>query len=63
MSEIIDTTNDHLVGTMGGRVVILVPPTGPMDPDEALRLAAWLVALADPSGERFGEIRKAVEST
>jgi len=63
MSDEIDVSNDHFVGVLGSRVVIALPPMGPMDQDEALRLAAWLVALADPLGERFEEIRNAVLST
>jgi hypothetical protein len=61
--EEIDVTNDHFVGMNAFGVVIALPPIGPMDRDEALRLAAWLVALADPLGERFEEIRNAVLST
>jgi hypothetical protein len=34
-----------------------------MDKDEALNLAAWLVALADPGGAEFAEYLKAVQST
>jgi hypothetical protein len=63
MPDQIDAMNDHLVGVNGSGVVIVVPPTAPMGRDEALRLAAWLVAVADPGGERFEEIRNAVLST
>jgi hypothetical protein len=59
----INTINDHLVGVNGAGVVVTLPPRGPMDRDEALRLAAWLVAVADPHGERFEEIRNAVLNT
>jgi hypothetical protein len=34
-----------------------------MDKDEALNLAAWLVALADPGGEEFAKYLHAVQST
>jgi hypothetical protein len=63
MPDQIDTINDHLVGVNGFGVVITLPPAAPMDRDEALRLAAWLVAVADPGGERFEEIRNAVLGT
>lgn len=65
MSDEIDTTNDHLVGAgINGGVSILFPPAGPMEKHEALRLAAWIVALADngPS-EEFPAILKAVQNT
>jgi len=62
MNEI-DTTNDHLVGMRGDQVVIVLPPMAPMGHDEALRLAAWLVAVADPLGDDFDTVRKAVLST
>lgn len=62
MSEI-DVTNDHFVGVNGFGLVIAAPPVVPMDRDEALRLAAWLVALADPGGTRFEEILAAVLAT
>lgn len=63
MSTDIDTSNDHLVGTQGGRIVILMPPLAPMDKDEALRLAAWIVALADFEGDRFPAVLEAVQNT
>lgn len=64
MAENIDTTNRYFVGAhTGGRVMITLPPLAPMSPDEALTLAAWLVAVADPIGDRFEEIFTAVMST
>lgn len=59
----LDITNDHMVGARGDLVVILVPPWTPMLRDEALRMAAWIVATADPGGERFGEVLAAVRGT
>jgi hypothetical protein len=60
----IDTINDHLVCINGfGDVLTLNPALGPMTRDEALRLAAWLVAVADPNGQRFDQIYKAVLAT
>ena len=61
MSDI-NTMNDHLVGVQGGRIVIVMPPLGPMDRDEALRLAAWIVALADDENT-FGDVLEAVQNT
>jgi len=49
-----DVGNYHLVcvqpGTCGSRYGIMNPPSEWMSHFEALRLAAWLVALADPGG-------------
>lgn len=59
----IETINDCLVGSMAGQVQITAPPIGPIDSERALRLAAWIVAIADPSGERFDRVLKAVLST
>ncbi len=50
---------------MGGRegeIVIMRPPMQPMDRAKALRLAAWLVALADHDDE-FPAVLKAVLNT
>jgi hypothetical protein len=62
MSGEIDTTNDHLVGIQGGRVVVVMPPLRPMAYAEALRLAAWIVAIVDDD-EAFNAILGAVRST
>ena len=53
-AEEIETVNDHMVGVRGdGRIVVTLPPLAPMGQAEALRLAAWLVAVADPGLERW----------
>jgi len=59
----IDTTNDHLVGRNAGGIVITLPPTYAMSVSEALRLAAWIVAVADPEGESFQPVLDAILST
>jgi hypothetical protein len=45
--EAIDTTNKFLVGATAGsgRIQIMMPPRPPLSPEDALNLAAWLVAL------------------
>lgn len=59
--EYIETANDHLIGSTGfTHIVVLLPPVGPMPYEEALRMAAWIVAIADPDDERFPKILKAV---
>lgn len=59
----IDTNNDCLVGARGGRIVMMAPPYAPMSKERALRLAAWLVVIADPGGEKFAKVLAAVKST
>lgn len=63
MSEEIDTLNDWLVGSRGGKIVIASLPLRPLEKHEALRLAAWIVAIADPGHEDFEKVLEAVEST
>lgn len=62
----IDTKNDFLVGVHGSGDVPLYSPSIPikeMTKDEAVRLAAWLVAMADPSCEQFNAVLHAVMNT
>lgn len=62
-----DTTNDHLVGVQGDKVTMVLPPTEPMPVDEALRLAAWIVCVAEvhtpDADEKFAAVLAAVRST
>jgi hypothetical protein len=60
----IDTANNFLVGMRGaGEIVIMNPPRGPISPDEALVLAATLVAIAAPFAKnRVPEVMEAVET-
>jgi len=61
----VDTTNDFLVSMRRGgeEILLLYPPVTPMTREEALRLAAWLVAIADFEGERFPAVLEAVLNT
>lgn len=62
----VDVTNWALVGHRvgDGAITIQYPPTaGGITKKEALVLAAWLVALADPGDEEFPAILEAVRST
>lgn len=54
--------NRFLVSVICEMVVIFNPPRAPISKDEALNLAAWLVALADTDG-KFNEILQAVTNT
>lgn len=58
-----DANNYFVVTTSGGSILILDPPSGPMSRNEALNLAAWLVALADPDGGDFVDMLTDVQST
>lgn len=58
----VDTTNDFFVGVQGNRVVIMRPVPNLLTKEQALRLAAWLVALADDDCE-FPAVLKAVQNT
>ena len=57
----IDTFNDQFVGVNADGIVVLSPKQRMTKP-EALRHAAWLVALADDDGE-FADVLAAVQNT
>ena len=59
----IDTSNLFLVGSVGMRTQIMMPPRGPLEKAEVLNLAAWLVAIVDPTGDEFREVLEAVCNT
>ena len=43
----LDTGNHHLVTSHQGKVIMMLPPRGPLDPEQAIMLAAWLVVSAN----------------
>lgn len=58
----VDTLNRYMVAVGGdGKVQIMNPPRAPMTKEEALALAAWLVALADTNDD-FRQYLAAVQS-
>lgn len=59
----IDISNKFFVGVVGDDLNVILPIVGRISRDEALSLAAWIVALADPGGERFARFHTAVCST
>lgn len=61
--EPIETLNQFIVAANGDCIVVMHPPNTPLTKEEALNLAAYLVALADPTHERFAKVLKAIEST
>lgn len=55
------TYNDHLVGLRdNNRIVIGSLGQYELDKAQALRMAAWIVALADPLDEHFHNLLEAV---
>ncbi len=46
-----DTHNKFMVGVQGERIVIMLPPTGPISKRDALMFAAWIVTLADDNAD------------
>lgn len=62
--EKIDTLNRFVVGMIGGKIAIVFPPIAPITKEQALNLAAHLVALADTSENHadFLNVLKAVEN-
>ena len=60
----INTANDFLVGVRGD-LIQPVLPIGPMTKEKAIRLAGWLVALADFSKDHsdFKAVLAAIERT
>ena len=61
----IDTTNDFGVGVHNGNIFLLTAEVLEMGitKEKAIRLAAWLVGLADPLDETFPLVREAVQNT
>jgi hypothetical protein len=51
-----DSSNEFEVVRGGETIRILQPPLRPMTVTESLRLAAWIVALADPQRKNFERI-------
>ena len=64
--EKIDSINRYFVSASANRICILNPPLPHlgMSPDEAMTLAAWLVALAEYQAHfTFAEVLEKVQST
>lgn len=56
-----DTTNRFLVGAADAGVrVMLAAQTARMTEEQAINLAAWLVALADPDQKKFQPLLEAI---
>lgn len=62
----IDTLNKFAVAASGRGIIMLLPPSrgASITPDDALLLAAWLVAIAEhEASNTFEDVLKAVQST
>jgi hypothetical protein len=58
-----DTSNKFFVGSNGTHIVTIKPVPQAMTREEALNLAAWIVAIADPGREEFDGLHQAVCNT
>ena len=59
--------NRFFVGARGfgddAQIVVMLPPIKPITKDDAVNLAAWLVAVADPLRETFDRVITEVMDT
>ena len=62
MNEPLIISNDQFVGVRGDGLVVVAMPRAVMTKTEAVRHAAWLVALAD-DGDEFASVLAAVRNT
>jgi len=60
MDHEINTANDSMVGTQGGEIRIMANVSR-ISKDQALRLAAYIVALTDR--DEFEKVLQAIENT
>jgi hypothetical protein len=59
----IDTMNKFIVGSQDNGIVIVNPPRGPISPEDALLLAAYLVLMAEhDAAHTFEQVTEAVKS-
>lgn len=63
-----DIGNKFLIGAAGHgknmKIAPAVQPPWPLSPDDALLMAAWLVAIAEPwANDKFNDLLKQVQST
>lgn len=60
----IETLNQWMVGSQGKNVRIMNPPLGALSANEAMRLAAWLVTMAEMDAtHKFEDVLKAVQNS
>lgn len=62
--QFIDTCNRFLVATSGdGQRVSLLPAGGIISREEALNMAAWIVALTDPEQREFQRLLDGIKKS
>lgn len=59
----IDTSNLFFVGSNGDTLVFTLPVPRQISKEDALNLAAWIVAIVNPTREEFDALHKAVCNT
>lgn len=52
-----------MVAIQGDEILVMNPPRTPISREDALLLASWLVAIADPMEEEFNAVLNAVKGT
>jgi hypothetical protein len=60
---VIDTANKFLVGARGEGLVIQRPPLGQLSKDDAILLAAWLVAMTPERRAEFEQVLREIEAS
>jgi len=58
----IDTFNKFMVAMKDDKIVMIRPPLQPITKEEALLLAAWIVALAEDNEDEFQQVLDAIRS-
>jgi hypothetical protein len=62
--DFLDTSNQFLVATSAdGQRVCMMPCCGIIKREEALNLAAWIVALCDPELKQFQRLVQAIKES
>lgn len=62
MPDEIDVSNTQFVSVRGGETILILAPKNEMTREEALRHAAYLVALAEREEGEFAKILGAVQN-
>lgn len=58
-----DVPNAFFVGLKGDKITFLRPFPQPLTKDEALNLAANIVVIADPGGQKFKALVRAIQES
>ncbi len=58
-----DTANHFIVGVSEGMFVIQRTPRGYLTREQCINLAAWLIALADPTTAEFARVLQEIKKS